>query len=154
MFDKTAFVIGEGGKGSARAIDGFNVGDSIISARNQGILISGGGHSAAGGVGLSADKLPVFKAYMEKEAEGFQRPALPVDWEADCGTINPDFVRSFEMLALSGQGNTLPRVAIAVDTSAVHMMKGKHIKAWIKGDAGTQEIIVFNAMDTPKGEAI
>ena len=85
-FDKTAFVIGEGGKGSARAIDGFNVGDSIIAARNEGILISGGGHSAAGGVGLDAARLPALKN-IGNEAEGFVRPALSVDLEAECNAI-------------------------------------------------------------------
>ena len=155
IFDRTTFVIGEGGKGSARAIDGFNVGECIIEARNKGILISGGGHSAAGGVGICLSKLTEFKDFMEGKAEGFQRPALDVDLALECGSVKADTVRAFDMLAPFGQGNTLPKVTVTNGVlSKTMIMKGKHIKGWLKNEQGSQEFIMFNVIGTDKGEAI
>ena len=53
--NKTACVIsvsadGRIGKGSARAVKGFQLGSAIIAARQAGLLLAGGGHDAAAGI--------------------------------------------------------------------------------------------------------
>ena len=40
------------GKGSARSVAGFSIGDQILAARQDGLLKTGGGHDMAAGLGL------------------------------------------------------------------------------------------------------
>jgi len=45
------------GKGSGRSIAGVDLGAAIISAREAGLLVAGGGHAMAAGLTIAADKV-------------------------------------------------------------------------------------------------
>ena len=154
-FDKTAIVIGADGKGSARAVDGFDVGGAIIEARNQGLLKSGGGHAAAGGLSISLDKLVEFEEFMHQKCQNFERPPLKVDLSVQCGQLSTKIISSFEMISPFGAGNPEPRIAILGGVlKKTRVLKGKHIKAELESNSGTQEIMLFNVIDTPLGDTL
>lgn len=54
------------GKGSARSIPGFDLGQVITQLHNQGLIMSGGGHAMAAGVSLTREQLPAFSAYLSE----------------------------------------------------------------------------------------
>lgn len=155
-FDKTAIVIGEDGKGSARSVDGFDVGTAIIDARNAGILKSGGGHAAAGGLSIDAENLPKFKEFMEEKCLNLNRPPLNVDLVKECGEVKPDMVSSYAMLEPFGAGNPEPRIVVKGGIlKKTRVLKGKHIKGNMESPKGcVQEFIIFNAIDTPIGNTV
>ncbi|EHI48993.1 single-stranded-DNA-specific exonuclease RecJ [SAR116 cluster alpha proteobacterium HIMB100] len=52
------------GKGSARSVAGFSIGDQILAARQDGLLKTGGGHDMAAGLGLHEDQIDAFEAFV------------------------------------------------------------------------------------------
>ena len=54
------------GKASARSIVGFDIGEVILSALQNKILIKGGGHKMAGGFSIEANKIEMFKEFIIK----------------------------------------------------------------------------------------
>ena len=154
-FDKTTIVIGAEGKGSARAVDGFDVGGAIIEARNLGILKSGGGHAAAGGLAIDKEKISEFEEFINNKCANFERPPLKVDLVVPCGKLNAKLISHFEMIAPFGAGNPEPRLAVVGGIlKKTRVLKGKHIKAEIESDIGTQEVMMFNVVDTPLGDTL
>jgi single-stranded-DNA-specific exonuclease len=54
------------GKGSGRSISGVDLGAAIIEARQQGLLIAGGGHAMAAGLTVSADRIEDLAAWLDE----------------------------------------------------------------------------------------
>ncbi len=69
-FGKPAFVLGgeENGffKGSGRSISGVDIGRAILQAVKADLLVAGGGHQAAAGLTVQADKIPDFQQFMNE----------------------------------------------------------------------------------------
>ena len=57
------------GKGSARSVVGFDIGNQIIKAVQSNILEKGGGHKMAGGFTLKEEKIPIFRDFLIKNFE-------------------------------------------------------------------------------------
>jgi single-stranded-DNA-specific exonuclease len=59
-FGKPALVIAVGedgiGKGSGRSISGVDLGAAVLAAKDEGLLVGGGGHAMAAGVTLAAGR--------------------------------------------------------------------------------------------------
>ncbi len=76
-FNKPTFVVTfdeEGkGKGSARSVQGIDLSKIINEAKQQNILLSGGGHALAGGFSLSLNSIEKFneflQTYVDQEVE-------------------------------------------------------------------------------------
>ena len=69
-FKRPSIVISEDKKickASCRSVKNFHMGDFIIKAVRDGLLISGGGHEMAGGFSISGEKIDVFKDYIKKK---------------------------------------------------------------------------------------
>ncbi|MFC6049628.1 DHHA1 domain-containing protein, partial [Methylobacterium hispanicum] len=94
--DKPAVVVGEFGKGSCRSVDGFDVGTAIIRAREQGILIAGGGHRMAAGLTIEAGRLDELRRFVCAEAFDFERPPTEVDVVAEAGTASVEAIAPLE----------------------------------------------------------
>ena len=52
------------GKGSARSIQGIDIGKNITIAKEEGILIEGGGHEMAGGFSIEEGKIEKFHEFL------------------------------------------------------------------------------------------
>lgn len=153
--DKPAIIIGQGGSASCRAVDGFDIGTSVIEARNAGILIKGGGHKAAAGLTIDPDRIDDLQAFMNKQAEGFTIPPIEVDVAFECGTLTPDAVEALDSLQPFGMMNPKPRIALVGGWARrVQVMKGVHIKLFLTGPKGETEATLWNAIGTPLGDAL
>ena len=56
-------------KGSARSVNGFDIGAAIIEARNLGLITKGGGHGMAAGLSLTQAQLAPFEDFINKAIE-------------------------------------------------------------------------------------
>ena len=65
------------GKGSGRGVPGLSLGDVIQAARQDGLLLSGGGHDMAAGLSLHRDKLAAFTSFVNGRASAAFGDAPP-----------------------------------------------------------------------------
>lgn len=156
-------AIGEDGigKGSGRSIAGVDLGAAILSAKEAGLLIAGGGHAMAAGVTVAEGMIGDFTAFLEaKLAEGVARAsgerALLLDAVLAPRGVNPELVDAMEAGGPYGMGWPAPRVA----AGPVRMIKcdvvgNGHVRAIVAGEDGRSiKCVAFRAADTPLGQAL
>lgn len=104
-------IEGDEARGSGRSVGRVNLFKAVESASD--ILTRFGGHEAAVGVTLPADKLPEFSerlcAYMDTLPEDSFHPLIEVDSLVDLGELTLEAVDALSALAPFGQENLTPR---------------------------------------------
>ncbi len=58
------------GKGSGRSVSGVDLGAAIIAARDQGLLVAGGGHAMAAGLTIKADQVAALADFLDERLAG------------------------------------------------------------------------------------
>lgn len=144
------------GKGSGRSIGGVDLGAAIISAREAGLLVAGGGHAMAAGLTISADKVDALADWLdERLAADVTRAcaysAMLIDALLTPRGLNPAFIEAMEGAGPYGMGWPGPRIV----TGPVRIIKcdivGKdHVRAIVGGDDG----VSFKAMAFRQGETM
>ncbi len=156
-------AIGEDGigKGSGRSISGVDLGAAILSAKEAGLLIAGGGHAMAAGVTVAEGMIAEFAAFLEtKLAETVARAsgerALLLDAVLAPGGINPDLVNAMEMGGPYGMGWPAPRVAAGpVRIIKCDVVGNGHVRAIVAGEDGRSiKCVAFRAAETALGLAL
>lgn len=149
------------GKGSGRSIAGVDLGAAIIAAREQGLLVAGGGHAMAAGLTVAADKLDALNEWLDARLEGpvgraMSDQAVTLDLAVGPRGLTPDLVQSLEIAGPYGMGWPGPRVAVG----PVHVIKADivgndHLRL-IAGSAegGSLKAIAFRAASTEWGQVI
>ncbi|MEM7198094.1 MAG: single-stranded-DNA-specific exonuclease RecJ, partial [Pseudomonadota bacterium] len=104
-------------KGSGRSVTGVDLGSAIIAAKQQGILINGGGHRMAAGFALAQDKMEILQLFMDDyictvNGGNFPPPSLILDSVVELAAINEDFMDMLERVEPCGAQNPRPRVAV------------------------------------------
>ncbi|MDX1975373.1 MAG: single-stranded-DNA-specific exonuclease RecJ [Rickettsiales bacterium] len=123
IFDLPACVIAidEAGnaKGSARSIEGVDLGDAVISALHSEppLLSKGGGHMMAAGFSLPADRLPALHEFLNNQLAASVEKAtatkqMAMDDVITVGDITPELAHSYQKLGPFGRHNEPPRVVI------------------------------------------
>ena len=144
------------GKGSGRSISGVDLGAAIISAREAGLLVAGGGHAMAAGLTITADKIDAFGEWLDERlandvARSSASKALLVDAVLTPRGLQPAFIDAIEAAGPYGIGWPGPRIV----TGPVRVVKcdivGKdHVRAIVSGDDGGS----FKAMAFRQGESV
>lgn len=156
-------AIGEDGigKGSGRSISGVDLGAAILSAKETGLLIAGGGHAMAAGVTVAEGMIAEFTAFLEtKLAETVARAsgerALLLDAVLAPGGVNLDLVNAMEMGGPYGMGWPAPRVAAGpVRIIKCDVVGNGHVRAIVAGEDGRSiKCVAFRAAETPLGLAL
>jgi single-stranded-DNA-specific exonuclease len=149
------------GKGSGRSITGVDLGAAILSAKEHGLLIAGGGHAMAAGLTVAADAIDALAAFLDERladavAQATANRALLVDTVLAPGGVTPDLVHALEAGGPYGTGWPSPRVAVGpVRTIKVDVVGNNHIRAIVAGDDGRSiKAMAFRAADTPLGQAL
>lgn len=156
-------AIGEDGigKGSGRSISGVDLGAAILSAREAGLLIAGGGHAMAAGVTVAEGMIAEFTAFLEAKladtvARASGERALLLDAVLTPGGVNPALVEAMEAGGPYGMGWPAPRVV----AGPVRMIKcdvvgNGHVRAIVAGDDGRSiKGMAFRAADNALGLAL
>ncbi|GBR24263.1 single-stranded-DNA-specific exonuclease RecJ [Gluconobacter japonicus] len=145
-------------KGSARSVPGLDIGNAIITARQSGLLVTGGGHAMAAGFSLTSDNAPAFHDFLDttlSEAHALPvQEALRIDGVLTLRGASLEVASQLERLAPFGPGNEEPVLAI----SNVRCVKsdrigkdGNTLRLMFQGeDGGTRlKALVFRAGDKP-----
>ncbi len=149
------------GKGSGRSISGVDLGAAIIAAREEGLLVAGGGHAMAAGLTIAADKLDAFADWIDERlanavSKAQSSQTLKLDVSVAPRGLTPDLVERLEEAGPYGIGWPGPKVAVG----PVHIIKadivGKdHLRLIVGGnDGGSIKAIAFRAAETEMGQAI
>ena len=149
IFRKPAIVIaleGERGRGSARGPAGFSVYDALASSRAE--LVGFGGHHAAAGVEIAADRVDVFRDLFCQACVDAgvpdTRPRVDADAVLEEGDRPERVARDLERFEPCGQANAAPRIAI--DRARVldsRELAGGHMRLTI--DVGGSRVSCFGA---------
>jgi single-stranded-DNA-specific exonuclease len=155
-FNRPTVIIGQDGKSSGRSIEGFDLGTAVINAYKAGILIKGGGHAMAAGLTVADDRIPELRAFLCEQAKDFVRPPVQIDVALKCGELSPGMVEAFGRMAPFDQkDNPEPMIAVYGGwVKNVRIMKERHVKLFLAGEAGETEALLWNAIGTPLGDAL
>lgn len=161
---KPALVIaidGATGKGSGRSIPGVDLGAAIIAAREEGLLVAGGGHAMAAGLTVEADRVAALAEWLNvrlssqiARASGDRETVLDIGI-APCG-LTPDLVTSLDLAGPYGVGWPGPRVAVGpVRLVSADIVGTDHVRIIAAGDDGRSfKAIAFRIAETPLGQAL
>ena len=146
--------------GSGRSIPEIDLGKIIHEALALGILSEGGGHAAAAGFTLNADKEQEFCDFLEKavsEQLGGEKPSpeILVDAQIDAGSADMRLVEKLSDLAPFGQCNPEPTLMLkgAILKYATVMGNGAHLRGVVRCSNGNQlPFVGFNLVGTPVGD--
>ena len=145
--------------GSARSVVGVDIGAAIIRAKEEGILIEGGGHFMAAGFTLKTANIPRFREFLKNfisSGEAGKTPILTIDAVLDPSGITGELMKSIEVLEPFGAGNEEPRFALlGARLSSSDAIGGGNIRAYFTSDNGRGiSAILYRGVDTELGEAL
>ena len=161
---KPAIVValdGEEGKGSGRSISGVDLGAAIIAAREEGLLVAGGGHAMAAGLTINSEKLDQFADWLDERlastvSNAQAAQSLKLDLSIAPRGLTPELVEQLDQAGPYGIGWPGPKVAVG----PVHLIKADivgtdHLRMIVGGpDGGSLKAIAFRAAETDMGQAI
>ena len=160
LYNKPTIVISVNGdlaKGSARSINGFDIGIAIIKMQQKKIIVKGGGHSMAGGFSLKTENIVIFKNEINniysKKKINLKKNKLIVDFSLSLDAINEKFIDYLNSLEPFGSGNREPVILVSnTQIAKPIIIKEKHIKFLFKKNSKYIEAISFNCVGKPLGE--
>ncbi|MFM2020325.1 MAG: single-stranded-DNA-specific exonuclease RecJ, partial [Pseudomonadota bacterium] len=142
------------GKGSGRSVSGVDLGAAIISAREAGLLVAGGGHAMAAGLTIDAAMVDRLADWLDERLAGdvaraTAEKSLLVDALLTPRGLQPAFIEAMDGAGPYGTGWPGPRIV----TGPVRIIKcdivGKdHVRAIVSGDDEAS----FKAMAFRQGE--
>jgi len=149
------------GKGSGRSIAGVDLGSAVLSAKDHGLLIAGGGHAMAAGLTIAADRIEAFGEFLEEKlAAGITRAqgdrALLVDALVAPGGVMPSLVEALEAGGPYGMGWPAPRIAAGpVRVIKADVVGNGHVRAIVAGEDGRSlKAMAFRHADSALGQAL
>jgi single-stranded-DNA-specific exonuclease len=145
------------GKGSARSIPGLALGPAVIAAREEGLVMTGGGHAMAAGFTVTADKLAALRAFLaERLGDGNDgerlTPELRVDGALSIAAAQPALIHHLDRLAPFGAGNCEPCFVFpAVRVDHAEAVGSGHLRCTLAAplDGGRLAAIAFRSAATP-----
>ena len=165
-YGKPAMIISMGpdgvGKGSARGIAGFRLGNAVIAAHQAGIIEGGGGHDMAAGFSVRASQIAAFQAFMDERflaefngvAPQVSHTASAVLSVAGCQPVIADWL---DKMGPFGSGNAEPRFVLPdcrVKSARRVGGDGAHLSCRLDDGSGVINAIAFQAGGTAVGKAI
>lgn len=149
------------GKGSGRSIKGIDLGALTIAARQEGLLLNGGGHAMAAGLTVAAENLPALRQFFEQRLEtlltpAISQPKLTIDAVLSFGALHEDFYQSLQQLAPFGSANPEPRFMLPQCRVVFADTVGKdHVRCTLSNDAGQRvKAVAFRVADNALGAAL
>ncbi|MET0371713.1 MAG: single-stranded-DNA-specific exonuclease RecJ [Sphingobium sp.] len=149
------------GKGSGRSISGVDLGAAILAAKDQGLLVAGGGHAMAAGLTVSADKVDALADFLDERlasvvAKARDDRALLIDAVLAPAGVNPDFVAAIEAGGPYGAGWPAPLIAAGkMRVIKADVVGNGHLRAIMAGDDGRSiKTIAFRQAESALGQAI
>lgn len=151
------------GRGSGRSIAGVSMAAAFIDARNEGLLVKGGGHAMAGGFTVLPEMLPELSAFLSAHIEK-QSMTLDltletvIDGIASVRGAETQFVKLLQNnIGPFGMGNAEPIFALAnVRIHTADVLKERHIRLQMTDWEGGRRMkaMLFYGVGTKLGDAL
>ncbi len=151
------------GRGSGRSIAGVHIAKSFIDARNDGLLLKGGGHAMAGGFTIDPARLDEFRSFMVDHVSR-QLGSTEVNIETSIdGALTvqgaqPALVKMLiEYVGPFGQEHPEPLFMLNnVRVISADVVGDSHIRAMVTDWEGgpRMKAMAFRALGTPLGDAL
>ncbi len=149
------------GKGSGRSIPGVDLGAAINAAREEGLLVAGGGHAMAAGLTIEPERLDALSDWLDSRLRGdvlaaMARQSIQLDLSLTPGGLTPDLVETLERAGPFGMGWPGPRVAVGpVRLVKADIVGSDHVRIIASGDDGARfKAIAFRAAESEMGQAL
>lgn len=149
------------GKGSGRSITGVDLGAAIMAAREEGLLVAGGGHAMACGLTIEPGKLDALADWLDARLGGsvtaaMANEALLLDLAVAPRGLTPDLVTLLESAGPFGMGWPGPRLAVGpVSVVKADIVGNDHVRLIVRGnDGGNFKAIAFRAGESEMGQAL
>ncbi len=146
------------GKASARSIKNVDLGDAIIKAKENNLLIAGGGHKMAAGFSILAEKLTDFEEFLQNHLKNYVTKSVAeqkITYQSILSISalkNIELYHSLTIFEPYGMANSEPRFVINnCKVVFFKLMAEKHLKLIISEQAGgiynkdSLEAIIWNA---------
>jgi len=157
QFNRPSIVISEEKKlckGSCRSVQNFDIGNLIVKAVNEGLLLNGGGHKMAGGFSIEKEKIKKFKDYLSSKYFKVVGEIIKnYDYKLNINNINTNLYDEIVKLSPFGPGNQKPRFLLAnCNLSFIKVVGNKHHSLLIEDNYGNKtKGIVFNSVNHDLG---
>ncbi len=152
--------IGDVGKGSGRSQPGVNLGQAVVEAFEQGLLMAGGGHAMAAGCTLRPSNVPAFRDFLctrlaEQQAFAMEEDAVEVDALVSTGADRALW-SDFQRLAPFGPGNPEPSFALSqVRVERAAEVRGGHVRCDLSDGGGARlKAIAWRSSDSDVGRRL
>lgn len=149
------------GKGSGRSIAGVDLGAAIIAAREQGLLVAGGGHAMAAGLTVEKDQLEALAEFLDIRLgrdvlAARENQVMQLDLALAPGGLTPQLVETLDQAGPYGVGWPGPRVAVGPVRIIKADIVGKdHLRIIAAGDDGRSlKAIAFRAAETDMAQTL
>jgi single-stranded-DNA-specific exonuclease len=149
------------GKGSCRSVPGIDIGALVIAARQEGLLINGGGHAMAAGYTVARGAYENFRAFIEArirrqiEAAPLQ-PTLHLDGLLSVAGLTVELAQTLQRLAPYGASHSEPRFAV-MDAKLLRAdaVGENHLRLILADDTGASiRAMAWRVMDNSLGPAL
>lgn len=149
------------GKGSGRSISGVDLGAAIIAAREEGLLVAGGGHAMAAGLTIRTENLAAFTEFLDTRVardvdQARAAQSMKLDLSLAPGGLVPELVSTLEAAGPYGVGWPAPRVAVGPVRIVKSDIVGKdHLRIIAAGEDGRSfKAIAFRAAETEMAQTL
>ncbi len=149
------------GKGSGRSISGVDLGAAILAAKDQGLLVAGGGHAMAAGLTIHTDKIDALREFLDVRlsamvAKASEDRSLALDAVVSTGGVTPALVDALEAGGPYGMGWPAPRIAVGPMRVVKADIVGKdHVRVIMAGDdSRSLKCVAFRQSVTELGQAL
>ncbi len=150
------------GKGSGRSISGVDLGAAVLAAKDEGLLVAGGGHAMAAGLTVAADRIEAFGDFLDTRlsadiARASEDKVMLLDALVAPAGVNASLVEALEAGGPYGMGWPSPRIA----TGPVRLIKadvvgsGGHVRLIASGSDGKSlKAVAFRQASTELGQSL
>ncbi len=151
---------GDGFRGSARSLDGIDIGGPVIRARKAGLLTAGGGHRMAAGFTGRADRIAAFAAFLDAavraQSSGEGGARLMLDGVLAVSGATAAFGTELERAGPFGVGNPWPCYAFhRVFPVHPRVVGAEHVTCLLADETrGRVKAIAFRCVGTSVGSAL
>jgi single-stranded-DNA-specific exonuclease len=138
-----------------------DLGAAIIAAREEGLLVAGGGHAMAAGLTIAPDKLGPLADWLDARlgrdiAAASESRALLLDLALAPGGLTPELVAMLDHAGPFGMGWPGPKVAVGpVRLVKAEIVGNDHVRVIASGpDGGRIKAIAFRSAESELGQAL
>jgi single-stranded-DNA-specific exonuclease len=149
------------GKGSGRSITGVDLGAAILAAKDEGLLIAGGGHAMAAGLTIAEADIPRLAEFLEARlaadvSRAAASQALRIDLMIAPGGLTPELVTQMDGAGPFGNGWPAPRVALGpVRIVKADIVGTDHVRAIVSGQDGQSlKVVAFRQAESALGQML